>query len=163
MIFLAATKACSPFLEPGSSSCRVFSFRLLLLAEDDFALANELIVEPEAVFVGGSLEAGARRAAEKAHSRGRLKDIGGKRAAVDIEFNAQIAGVGDPGDLVAGVENDDLGYESNEYGALCHCSSAPSRNDGIVVEARCCEIFSRTDDSTSGRRVLVAKENAEKR
>jgi hypothetical protein len=54
-----------------------------------------------------------------------LKDIGGKRAAVDIEFDAKIAGVGDPGDLVAGVENDDLRYKSNEYGALCHCSSAP--------------------------------------
>ena len=29
--------------------------RLLLFAEDDFALADELIVEPEAVFVGGGL------------------------------------------------------------------------------------------------------------
>jgi hypothetical protein len=134
MIFLAATKACSPFLEPGSSSCRVFSFRLLLLAEDDFALANELIVEPEAVFVGGSLEAGARRAAEKAHSRGRLKDIGGKRAAVDIEFDAKIAGVGDPGDLIAWVENDNLRYKSNEYGALCHCSCAPCGIAGSGVD-----------------------------
>ena len=66
-----------------------------------------------------------RQAAEKAHACRRLKNIGGKGAAVDIEFDAKIAGIGDPGDLITGVENDDLWYESNEYGALCHCCSAP--------------------------------------
>jgi hypothetical protein len=39
------------------------SFWLLFLAEDDFALANELIIEPEPVFIGCGLQAGAGRAA----------------------------------------------------------------------------------------------------
>jgi hypothetical protein len=54
-----------------------------------------------------------------------LKNIGGKGAAVDVKLDAKIAGVGDPGDLIPGVEYDDLGYESDEYGTLCHGSSAP--------------------------------------
>jgi hypothetical protein len=55
-----------------------------------------------------------------------LKNVGRKGAAVDVEFDAKIAGVRDPGDLVSGVENDYLGDESNEYGTFCHFSSAPS-------------------------------------
>jgi|HubBroStandDraft_6_1064221.scaffolds.fasta_scaffold254845_2 hypothetical protein len=40
-----------------------FLFRLLFLAEDDFALPNELIIEPEPVFVRGGFQARAGRAA----------------------------------------------------------------------------------------------------
>jgi hypothetical protein len=112
-------------LSSAVSPAGLFSFRLLLLAKDDFALADELVVEPETVLIGGALEAHAGRAAQKAHACRGLKNVGRKGAAVDVEFDAKIAGVGDPGDLVSGVEDDHLGYQSNEYGALCHCSSAP--------------------------------------
>jgi hypothetical protein len=98
---------------------------VLFFAKDDFALAYELIVKPDAILVGGALEAESWRAAQQAHAGRGLKNIGRKGAAVDVEFDAKIAGVGDPGDLISGVENDHLGYESNEYGTLCHFSSAP--------------------------------------
>jgi hypothetical protein len=80
-----------------------FLFRLLFLAENDFALAHKLIVEPEPVFVGGSFEADAGRAAQKAHAGRRLKNVGRKGATVDVEFDAKIARVGDPGDLISGI------------------------------------------------------------
>jgi hypothetical protein len=114
------------FLSKGSASCcRAFSFCPLFFAEDDFALADELVVEPEAVLVCGAFQADTGRAAQQAHACRGLKNVGRKGAAVDVEFDAKIAGVGDPGDLVSGVENDDLGYESNKYGTFCHFSSAP--------------------------------------
>jgi len=71
-------------------------------------LADELVVEPEAVLIGGALEADAWRAAQKAHACRGLKNIGRKGAAVDVELDAKIAGVGDPGDLVSRVEHDYL-------------------------------------------------------
>jgi hypothetical protein len=85
-------------------------------------MADELIVQPQLVFVGGRFAAGAGRAAEQAHPRGRLKNVGRKGTAVHIKFDAQIAGVGDPGDLIAVVEHDRLRYETNEYGAFRHFS-----------------------------------------
>jgi hypothetical protein len=104
---------------------RAFSFCPLFFAEDDFALADELVVEPKAVLVGGALQTDTGRAAQQPHACRGLKNIGGKGAAVDVEFDAKIAGVGDPGDLISGVEYDYLGYEPNEYGTLCHFPSAP--------------------------------------
>jgi hypothetical protein len=111
--------------ELGGLCCRALFSGALFFAEDDFALAYELIVEPDTILVSGALEAESGRAAQQAHTGGGLKNIGRKRAAVDVEFDAKIAGVGDPGDLISGVENDHLGYKSNEYGTLCHFSSAP--------------------------------------
>src|SRR6267143_4418719 len=89
----------------------------LFLPEDYFAVADKLIVQPQLVFVGGRFAAGARRAAEQAHARGRLKNIRRKGTAVHIKCDAQSAGVGDPGDLVAVVEHDRLRDDTNEYGA----------------------------------------------
>jgi len=57
------------------------------------------------------------------HSNGRLKDIGAKRAAVDVEFDAQIAGFTDPGDLIARIENYDFGENTNENRAFSHAES----------------------------------------
>jgi len=105
---------------------RQFAWRLFV-PEDDFALADELVVEPEAIFVGGGFRAWPRRAAEQTNAGGRLEDVRGKRAAVHVEFDAQIAGVGEPGDLVAGIEYDDLRNESNEYGAFGHLRCAPQK------------------------------------
>ena len=83
-------------------------------------MADELVVEPQLVFVGGRFAARARGTAEQAHPRGRLKNVRRKGTAVHIKFDAQIAGVGDPGDLVAVVEHDGLRDESNEYRAFRH-------------------------------------------
>jgi hypothetical protein len=113
------------FQKLGGLCCRAFFLRVLLFAENYFALAYQLIIEPESILIRGTLEPDARRAAQQAHACGGLKNIGRKRAAVDVEFDAKVAGVGDPGDLISGVEYDDLGYESNKYGTLCHFSSAP--------------------------------------
>lgn len=101
-----------------------FLFRLSFLAEDDFALAHQLIIEPEPVFIGGGLQARARWAAQKAHAGRSLENVGGKGATVDVEFNAKIACIGDPRNLIPWIEYDGLGYQSNKYGALCHFSSA---------------------------------------
>jgi hypothetical protein len=112
-----------------------FFLRVLFFAEDNFALADELVVEPKAVLVGSALQTDAGRAAQQAHACRGLENIRRKRAAVDVEFDAKIAGVGDPGDLISGVENDYLGYESNEYGTFCHfflCSLANHRT-GVDV------------------------------
>jgi len=94
--------------------------RRLFFAQNDFAMANELVVQPEAVLVRRRFASGARRTAEQAHPRGGLKNIRRKGAAVHIEFDAQIACVGDPGNLVAFIDHDDLRDESNEYGAFSH-------------------------------------------
>src|SRR5437870_3074833 len=71
----------------------------LLLAEDHFALAHQLVVEPEAVFVGRGFAAGARRSAEQADSRGRLKNVRGKRAAVHVKLDTQVSWISDAGNL----------------------------------------------------------------
>jgi hypothetical protein len=98
---------------------------VLFLAEDDFTLADKLVVQPNTVFVGGALKTDPGRPAEQSHACRSLENIGRKRAAVDVEFDAKIAGVRDPGDLITWIKYNDLGYESNEYGTLCHFSSAP--------------------------------------
>ena len=98
----------------------VLVFAELFFPENHFALAHELVVEPQAVLVRGCFASGARRAAEQSHAGWRLKNVGRKRTAVHIEFDAQIARVGDPGYLVAFINHDHLRNESNEYGAFSH-------------------------------------------
>jgi hypothetical protein len=105
----------------------------LFFAQDDFALAYELVVQPQAVFVGGRLAPRARRTAEQAHASRRLKNVRRKRAAVDIEFYTQIAGVGDPGDLVALINHDDLRDEANEYRAFSHFLLSPHAVVGLIL------------------------------
>src|SRR5467141_1783862 len=46
-----------------------------LFAQDDFAVPHELIVQPQAVLVGGRLASGARGAAEQPHAGRRLKNV----------------------------------------------------------------------------------------
>lgn len=108
-------------------------FSRLFFAQDDFAVAHQLVVQPQAVFVRGRFASGARRAAEQPHAGGRLKNVRRKRTAVHIEFHAQIAGVGDPGYLVAFIDHDDLRDESNEYGAFSHFSVRPYAVPGPIL------------------------------
>ena len=107
--------------------------RVLFFAQDDFALADELVVQPQAIFVRSRFASRTRRAAEQAHAGWGLKNVRGKRAAVRIKFDAQISCVGDPGDLVAFIEHDDLRDESNEYGAFGHFFLSPRCRSGAVV------------------------------
>jgi hypothetical protein len=105
----------------------------LFVAENHFTVAYQLIVQPQAVFISGCFAARARRAAKQAHAGRRLKNIRRKRAAIDIEFDAQIAGVGDPGDLVAFIDHHDLRNQSNEYGAFSHCPVWPHATPGPML------------------------------
>ncbi len=93
-------------------------------------MADELIVQPQAVLVRGRLASRARRAAEQPHAGRRLKNVRRKRTPVHIKFDAQIARVGDPGYLVAFLDDDDLRDESNEYGAFSHFSMWARGNSG---------------------------------
>ncbi len=93
---------------------------LLLVAENHFAVPHELVIEPQAVFVTGGFAAGTRRAAQQAHAGGRLKNIRGKRTAVDVKLDAQIASVGNPGNLITGIKDHRLRNQSNQYGAFSH-------------------------------------------
>src|SRR5260370_31892769 len=114
----------------------------LFFPENHFALAHELVVEAQTILVGGRFAPGARRAAEQPHAGGRLKNVGRKRTAVHIEFDAQIARVGDPGYLVAFIDHHDLRNKSNEYGAFSHfsvwspCCSGAYTPDSIGAERR---------------------------
>ena len=96
-------------------------------------MTHELIVQPQAVFVGGRFASGAGRAAEQAHASRRLKNVRRKRTPVYIEFDAQIAGIGDPRYLVAFIDHDDLRDESNKYGAFSHFSVWPQAFPGPML------------------------------
>ena len=89
-------------------------------------MAYELVVQPQAVFISGRFTSWARRAAEEPHSCRSLKNVARKRAPVHIEFHAQIARVGNPGDLVAFIDHDNLRDESYEYGTFSHFLCGPS-------------------------------------
>jgi hypothetical protein len=105
-------------------------FSRSFFAQDDFALAHELVVQPHAVLIRGRFASGARRAAEQPHAGRRLINVRRKRTPVHIEFHAQIARVRDPGYLVAFVNHNDLRDESNEYGTFSHFSVWPRYNSG---------------------------------
>lgn len=107
--------------------CRLF------FAENHFALAHKLVVEPQAVFVGCCFAAGARRAAHQANPRGRLKNIRRKGAAIHIKFHSQIAGIGNPRNLIAGVDDYRLRNQSNEYGAFSHFVLWSGRDFRIIA------------------------------
>ena len=107
-------------MEGGNSNCWG------LVAEQDFTPAHELIVNPEAVFVARGLGAGARRAGLHAHPGGSLENVGRERAAVGVELDAQVAGIADPGDLIAGIKHHDFGEYTNENRAFGHAESLQS-------------------------------------
>lgn len=110
-----------------------------LFAEENFAAAYELVVDPQAVLEGAGFGAGARRAGLQAHASRRLKNIGGKRAAIDVEFDAQVAGVADPGDLITGIKDHDFGENSHENWAFGHGESlqATAQSAKVRVSSVC--------------------------
>jgi len=110
---LARTTANPTYADGSTTNQPTTKHRVGLFAEEDFAAAYELFVDPDAVFVADRFGADAGGAGEEAHARRGLKNIGAERAAVDIEFDAEIAGFAVPGNLVAGVE--DNGFRENTY------------------------------------------------
>src|SRR5437764_8564668 len=64
--------------------------------------------------------AGAWWAAGQADASGRLKDVGGKRAAVHIKLDTQVSRVGNPGNLVTRIQHHRLWDQSYEYKAFRH-------------------------------------------
>jgi hypothetical protein len=105
----------------------------LFFPKNDLAVAHQLVVQPQAVLVRGRFASGARRPAQQPHAGGRLKDIRRKWAPVHVKFHAQVAGVGDPGNLVAFIEYHDLGDESNKYGAFSHFRCGPGFARGPLL------------------------------
>ncbi len=95
----------------------------LLVAEEDFAAADELVVDPDAVFVADGFRTGARGTGLQAHSGGRLENVRAEWAAVHVEFDAKIASIAEPGNLVAGLEHDGFGEDPDENGAVSHGES----------------------------------------
>lgn len=105
---------------PPPANALVMVLLRLFFAENHFALAHRLVVEPQAVFVGRGFGAGTGGTAEQADARGCLKHVRGKRAAVHIKLDAQVSRVGNPGHLVAGVQHHGLRDESYKYRAFRH-------------------------------------------
>ena len=95
----------------------------LLVAEENFAATDELVVDPGAVFVAGGFRTRARGTSLQAHSGRRLENVRAERAAVHVEFDAKIAGIAEPGNLVAGIEHDGFGEDPDENGAVSHGES----------------------------------------
>ena len=94
-----------------------------LVAKQDFATANELFIDPQPIFIGAGFGAGAGRTGLQAHSNRGLKYIRTKRATVYVEFDAQIAGIANPGYLITRVENYGFRKNTNENGAFGHGES----------------------------------------
>lgn len=97
----------------------------LLLAEDHFALAHQLIVEPKSVFIGRGFAAGAWRSAEEADACRRLKNVRRERAAVYVKLDTQVSRIGNPGNLVTGIQHHGLRNQSNQYRAFSHFAFHP--------------------------------------
>jgi hypothetical protein len=102
------------------------AFPAELIPEQNLATANELLVDPQAVFVRTDFGAGPWWTGLQAHANRSLKNIGAKRATVYIEFDAQIAGIANPSDLIAGIQNHDFGENTNENGTFSHAQSLQS-------------------------------------
>jgi hypothetical protein len=107
-----------------------FSSCGLLFAQYHFAVPHQLIVQPQPVFVRGRLAPRPRRPAQQSHSRGRLKNIGRKRAAVHVKFHAQISRVRNPGDLVAVIQHHRLWYQPYKYRSFSHFCVWPASPSG---------------------------------
>jgi hypothetical protein len=99
-----------PLVGRGIPTCR-----LLLPAKQNFTVAYDYVVERETIFVGAGSKAGADGAAREADTGRRLEHIGGKRAPRRVEFDLQVSGVRQPGNLVAEIEYHHIGHHSHQH------------------------------------------------
>jgi hypothetical protein len=108
-------------------------FSAELIPEQNLAAANELLVDPQTVFVRADFGARAWWTGLQAHANRSLKNIGAKRATVYIEFDAQVAGIADPGYLIAGIEDHYFGEDTNQNGTFSHAQSLQSNCGKLKV------------------------------
>src|SRR5260370_28422220 len=117
------SKTLAVFLRHGNSGYARMLFEGSFLAQDDFAVAYQLVVQPQTVFICCRLAAWTRRTTEQAHAGRCLKNIRRERTTVHVELHPQIPRVGDPVHLVAFINHDDFRAKSNQYGPFTHFSS----------------------------------------
>ena len=106
---------------------------ILLLPQNDFAMADRLIVHPQAILVGAGVRARARRSALQLASWRRLKDIGLERAPIGIELNLQICCVRKPHDLIGRTNHDNFGNHTYQNQFLRH-RFAPLRRYAKITQ-----------------------------
>ena len=97
-------------------------------------MAHNVIIQGESVLVRARRDAGARRAAHQPHPRRRLKNVRGKRAALRVEFHAKIPALGEPDDLISGLDEDDLGQHSHKDKLFSHSSISLEKSLRIRVQ-----------------------------
>jgi len=86
----------------------------LFFPQNNFALANLLIVHPQAVFESAGICTWTRWATLQLATRGRLKDIRLKGTSIGVEFNFQICRVRKPDHLVGRTNHDNFGYDTDK-------------------------------------------------
>lgn len=111
----AATLCCGIF-----SSGFLKEIRRSFIAQNYFALSNDLLVEPQAILERSSLHPHPRRPAQQPHPRRSLENIRGKRAAIDVKFHPQIPRIGDPRNLISGIQHHRLRDKSDKYRPFSH-------------------------------------------
>jgi hypothetical protein len=130
----------------------------LLIAENHFALADQLVIQPQPVFKSCAFNPGPGRTAQQPHACRSLKYIGGKWAPVSVELDPEIPSVRQPGDLVAIIKHHNLGNYAYKYRPLSHYFSNPCE----VMLLKCLVVTPRakfrnhaaTNDSTFAHIIL---------
>ena len=84
-------------------------------------MSHQLLIQPQAIFVGRRLRTNPWRPAQQPHPRRRLKHVRRKWAAVHIKLHPQISRIRYPRYLVAFIQHHGLRYQSNKYRAFSHC------------------------------------------
>jgi hypothetical protein len=92
----------------------------LFAADEHFAVREDDVIERETVPVRAGIQAGANGSADQTDSGRSLKNIRRKRAALRVEFDLQVAGVGIPDSLVAGIEYHYLGNYAYQHIFFSH-------------------------------------------
>jgi hypothetical protein len=83
-------------------------------------MGDDLLVEGEAILVGPGIESRAHSPAHQAHAGRRLEDVRGKRAALRVELDFDVAGIGKPHHLLARVEHNHFGKHAHHHELLSH-------------------------------------------
>jgi len=118
-------------------------------ADQDFAGSNDNVIEGNTIFVGAGLCANNWRAAEQPHSRGCLKHIGRKGAALGIELDAQSGRGRDPLGLVGRAEHDYIRKQADDDALIRHDRSLQAA--WKFVRSSRCSARERGEDNTTGR------------
>jgi hypothetical protein len=122
----AGQDIAKPIRDDNAVNCHLF------FAQNDFAMADRLIVHPKTIFVRAGVYAGTRGAALELAPLRRLKDVGLKRAAIGIEFDLEIRCVGKPHDLFGRADHYNFGDYTYQDQFLGH-RFAPLRRPAKIT------------------------------